>query len=356
MISQIPRFYQFLDQMEKAKSAAEYGQLIDEYGATLEAYPNPAAAKTVKELAKRIFAVAPAVSERLNSYAAEFRFPKELMQLIIDHSERKRPWRLVSHESWHQVAAVYRRTLPFDLEMATAYVQNHAKFLTRLSIGYSFFFPNSTLRKLLQPVPHLQSLDGRWDLNQENAQILVDSLNQLTQLDLSKHSGFRPDSSLIKVLANGPNLSRLKSLKLGGKLSQETGRELGDSKFLGALTKLHLCHCNLGDSGVGELLKGSFRLIKLNLEWNEIGPRGVQTLATSPATATLKTLDLGFNLLGDRGVALLAQSSQLSELGWLNLRNNRLSDAGWEALASFQELTQFGIQFHPSCQNSSPIS
>lgn len=71
MIGQIPRFYQFLDRMEKAKSPKEYAELVDEFGATLENYPNPAAAETIKALAQRIFAVAQAVSKRLNSFTDE---------------------------------------------------------------------------------------------------------------------------------------------------------------------------------------------------------------------------------------------------------------------------------------------
>lgn len=63
-----------------------------------------------------------------------------------------------------------------------------------------------------------------------------------------------------------------------------------------------------------------------------MGPRGAQSLASSPSLTNAHTLDLDGNSIGDAGLMSLATSPHTASLRYLSLRENRISDDGARSL------------------------
>jgi uncharacterized protein (TIGR02996 family) len=146
------------------------------------------------------------------------------------------------------------------------------------------------------------------------------------------------DPSSAEALAAFCSCPQLKALVLYGP-DGRVGQVL--TAFAGArvaapLTELHLSQADIGDRGA-QLLAGSPalpRLRILELWGNKIGPAGAKALGTSAHLKELRKLRLSFNQLGDEGVAELVSSPSPPPLIWLDLQSNGIGDDGVRALVN----------------------
>jgi Ran GTPase-activating protein (RanGAP) involved in mRNA processing and transport len=99
---------------------------------------------------------------------------------------------------------------------------------------------------------------------------------------------------------------------------------------------LRLCHVGLGDSRgapqVAKLLIAEPSLVKLDLTFNRLGPRGARTIALALPQSNLSVLLLGRNEIGSRGVLALSEVLSSTCISTLDLRLNEIDDAGLESL------------------------
>lgn len=102
------------------------------------------------------------------------------------------------------------------------------------------------------------------------------------------------------------------------------------------IPSLRLLHCGLRNGDVPNLIALMERLrpSTLDLSGNEIGMRGIQALADSPALQTVQHLNLSGNAVNLKGLLALAASPHRGALTNLVLQYCRLSDAVKSALTS----------------------
>lgn len=96
---------------------------------------------------------------------------------------------------------------------------------------------------------------------------------------------------------------------------------------LSNLKYLYLPGNSIKDEEIEKLIQIK-SLITLNLENNEIGDTGAQSIATG--LKSLTHLNLAHNQIGDAGVRCIIEN--LKDLTTLNLEENRLSDVGFSLL------------------------
>jgi uncharacterized protein (TIGR02996 family) len=149
--------------------------------------------------------------------------------------------------------------------------------------------------------------------------------------------------SLAVALAHFPYLVHLRALDLAeNPIGTEGITELAATSFLAPVELLDLHGCRIGPGGAAALGVASsqaWRLTRLVLWDNQIGPGGASQLAASSCVARLNDLDLAYNNIGDEGAQALADSLHLTNLRVLDLRSNRIGDRGAEALAYSPYLT-----------------
>src|SRR5262249_46017796 len=90
------------------------------------------------------------------------------------------------------------------------------------------------------------------------------------------------------------------------------------------------------------------RLAALDLDRNQIGPKGVRALLAACPANQLTVLDLDENKIKDEGAQHLATVGSFDRLQSLNLSSNELTKAGAQALAQIRwpALSQLGLSFN----------
>jgi hypothetical protein len=208
------------------------------------------------------------------------------------------------------------------------------------------------------------------------------TLTRLVRLELG-HNLLGPTG--VAALARSTRFRALERLGLRATGPQAAGiRALAGSRALPALRDLDLSANQLTEVEIALLGDGLPALVRLNLDWNPLGPGaavalaqrsglealilsdpveqhpaggapsgigdvGARALATSKHLATLATLDLSQNEIRDPGALALAASPHLAQLQRLELRWNHISPAGIAALAK-----RFGDRASVHHQRSEP--
>jgi uncharacterized protein (TIGR02996 family) len=104
-----------------------------------------------------------------------------------------------------------------------------------------------------------------------------------------------------RLLAEVPELIRLRALRLIGGAPATTLRDLFASPYLARLTTLDLHGSQASDATAADLADGRFPdSAELRLSSNAIGNRGARALANSPHLSHLRLLDLRGNPINDR--------------------------------------------------------
>ncbi len=102
----------------------------------------------------------------------------------------------------------------------------------------------------------------------------------------------------------------------------------------------------LSDDDVAEFV-ASNRLRNLrgiDLGWNQqLGPRSIELILTSPWCDQLESLDLGWTATGDEGASLVASTDRLDKLKRLDLSNTGIGPTGARALADSPALARLGL-------------
>jgi uncharacterized protein (TIGR02996 family) len=180
--------------------------------------------------------------------------------------------------------------------------------------------PGGALKTLVESPAFAAVRRLHYDLNETtdaDVQALAASphARNLTALSLSANAGLS-DASLT-ALASSPHLRRLRSLVVGRCRGRAGLTDLGRSRTLGSLRRLHLgVDYNPPEPQVGHFLRGPLvrRLRVLSFDGAPVGPDGLAALASHPAPLRLRQLDLGLRQ-GDAAAweALLARGT-LAEL------------------------------------------
>ncbi len=174
----------------------------------------------------------------------------------------------------------------------------------------------------------------------------------------------------VAALARSRNFGALEFLGLRSTDPMAAGlRALAASRGFGKLRDLDLSANGLGDSDVALLGRALPTLVRLNLDWNRIGPgaatalakrtglvelvlsdpvdeyadeggeppcgigdAGAIALAGSRDLASLRTLDLSQNMIRDAGALAIARSPHLAKLVRLELRWNHIGKSGVVAI------------------------
>jgi uncharacterized protein (TIGR02996 family) len=160
---------------------------------------------------------------------------------------------------------------------------------------------------------------------------------------LRKFSIFMGDTlglPLARLLANCPNLQRLRRLELG---SLELGAEglgllLRGGKF-SHLRALNIAGNRLGPDGAALLAGGPLGpLRELWIDDNPLGAEGLAALVGSPTLSELREVHFSQTQASDGGAAAIANSPHLGNLRELDLHSARLTDEGAVALAASPHL------------------
>lgn len=139
-------------------------------------------------------------------------------------------------------------------------------------------------------------------------------------------------ASVLNRLVNSPHLMQVRELDLcGNDLGNGGVNLLLRSPYLGEVRSLDLSFNDICDGGV-RLLAGTRSLPKLRdlilSDNGRISGDGVRTLAQSPFSAGLRSMDVSNNDINDVGIHALTTSQYLSELHTLQIDNNHIGDAG----------------------------
>ena len=141
------------------------------------------------------------------------------------------------------------------------------------------------------------------------------------------------DSATLELLLGDGIVGRLRTLSLSGDFGSAGARRLAGDAQLGAIGKLNLSDCELGDEGVRALAESAYLgVVNLTLRGNGIGDDGARALAGCARLGSCRCLYLAANDIGDAGLRTLIDSPHLSQLRQLNLRGNSLTDEGAVAL------------------------
>lgn len=156
----------------------------------------------------------------------------------------------------------------------------------------------------------------------------VGSLHQDTHLNIDR-------------FANMPEIKRIVSLswrfcEIGSRGIQS----LVSSSFLHSLKTLALYYDAIGDEGASVLGTFSAQLSKLILFENQIGPKGISALMSSPSLIGLNELYLGENQIGDEGILAISISPYLTSLESLTLAYNDIGPKGVQALITSPYLSK----------------
>ena len=178
-------------------------------------------------------------------------------------------------------------------------------------------------------------------------------LPALTELDLSSQ---RYTNAALAALVENETIARLRSLRLEynqlvgagldelARLTQLERLNIGTNQIgiAGAsalaasgmpLKSLALGQAKLGDNGVRALAHGRFPdLAELDLQYCDVGPKGVAAIAKTPWPLT--HLNLWANSIGDDGAGELAGASWTGTMRALTLGYCDLTDAGIEAVTA----------------------
>jgi uncharacterized protein (TIGR02996 family) len=164
---------------------------------------------------------------------------------------------------------------------------------------------------------------------------------------------------IVAVLAQAPNLSRLRVLSVGHSkavtdaavaalvrspylacseglhmyltaITDATARALADSPRSACLTRLDMLQTAAGNAGLEALIQSSYLGALRDLAISEgITDPGVRMLAAAPFSSRLRRLDLSYNRrLGVPGAEALAASEHLTQLQELRLRETRIGPRG----------------------------
>src|SRR5262249_5342007 len=162
--------------------------------------------------------------------------------------------------------------------------------------------------------PHCLNLGGN-PLSRESVRLLAESprLRQLTDLGLGFCEIREED---ISTLASSKTLVDLRHLDLSGEHPGQALQDFVCSRLAGQLTSLAFQGCNLTDAEIAVLANSPnlSRLRHLDLGRNAIGDEGVQALASSRYLANLEALILEDNSIGPNGATALAASPHLTRL------------------------------------------
>lgn len=170
-----------------------------------------------------------------------------------------------------------------------------------------------------------------------DARTFLERGDELFRLLRVRRLNLRDAGSVVAELAAAPLLARVGELDL---FNCDLGnRGLGllvRSPHLRHLDALHLGFNGLDDAGVNLLARSSNfpHLTALSLDNNDtIGDAGVTSLAASPFFAGLTALDLSENDIGDAGLIAVVESKSFARLRMLRVSGNHVGDAGATALA-----------------------
>jgi uncharacterized protein (TIGR02996 family) len=138
----------------------------------------------------------------------------------------------------------------------------------------------------------------------------------------------------VAILAGAANLVSLRELDIVADLGPAGLELLASSPHLTELREFQLHGTGLGDVGMPVLARAGWRSLRqLDLSLNTIGDEGARVLATWPGLATVRKLYLRHNVIGPTGIQALAASTYLGQLVELELAKNQIGVEGAAALA-----------------------
>lgn len=145
----------------------------------------------------------------------------------------------------------------------------------------------------------------------------------------------RLDFDQLETILERGLLAQVSELSLSGSIGDAGVRALAASEKLGAIRRLRLSYCDIGDEGLAALVASpNFGARSLALGSNDVGDAGAAALAAAPALANITNLYLPRNPIGDDGAAALAGSPHLQAMQILSLSScEELGDAGALAFA-----------------------
>ena len=153
------------------------------------------------------------------------------------------------------------------------------------------------------------------------------------------------------LLARSPHLRHLEMLDLG--FNDLTDRGLESLAQLPALENLRRLHLNdnsrIATPGVRALSDSPYlrELRHLDLSGNDINDSGLRVLLNGQSLKKLEHLEIHHNRIGDGGLAALARSDLLTQLarasGTLDLRANQIGPVGAEALSRSDALEHLRV-------------
>lgn len=148
------------------------------------------------------------------------------------------------------------------------------------------------------------------------------------------------DAVLQRVLQS-PFLATLLHLDLGGNQMGRRGlKTLAASRRLSQLQTLNLSGNQLGGQGIQDLLAAKeLKLTVLELASNNLAAFDVAALAEWPGCRTIHTLDLSDNHMSDEGLRRLSRGRRLGALRHLDIGRNDIGADGIMALADSPNLT-----------------
>ena len=172
------------------------------------------------------------------------------------------------------------------------------------------------------------------------------SMSLLSSLDLSRE--FLGDAGahiLAEILPATPALKRLYLGTTG--IGSDGVRALARPEVLGRLLALDLRRNDLGNRGANALAQSpasrrpkteppSFPLRLLHLSSNNIGDTGAVALARAGCFRSLRVLVLSSNRIGDTGAIELATANSLPSLVRLELEDNRMTQRGYRVLEGYE--------------------
>lgn len=184
------------------------------------------------------------------------------------------------------------------------------------------------------------------------------TFNQLKALTLSDCMISNEDLS---ALGQSTCISKVQNLALNGTVFSDSS--LLGLRAIGALFTHHKTHkiktlgCQQQEYEPSDNVFEDWPTLKslrtLHIGWNELGPATIDHLLEHPVCSTLTELDLAETLANAKNMETLASSPQLAKLKTLNLwLNPDIGDAGAKALAQSTTLTKLKTLNMESCDLS----
>lgn len=252
------------------------------------------------------------------------RWPDEL-RTMPDHWKERADLRPLVRTAWGDIAEAAQRA---DLE--------NVRVLKTQDVD--------SLRENAARFAHVTALDLSGKAGLGDAIVEMHALENLEVLSLQQptYSGGTGAIDLAKLLS-APHLQKLQKLSLYGYTL--TAADLDALASCNQpLRFLRIQYAGMKPPLAKQLAKLASRrkLQRLDLKYNDLGPKGAQTLfANGGDWSALEVLDFSANEIGDRGTAAIV-NADVRSLRWLNLSSNdnkeQLSEKGAQTIADSKAL------------------